>query len=132
MNLKITKEAVEWFFNRNFGEHTPFADMSKARKICDMRLQGHTYPQISVEVGLSADRTRFYVAKVNRAYERMLKHEEYKMRQTEQDKLKDIYRMIEIEYQNANQCEHIRKPLAYALHEVWRRVDRKEKERNVN
>jgi hypothetical protein len=96
-----------------------------------MRLGGCTYPQIADGVGLSVDRARVYVVKVQCAYERMLKCEEYQKRQqNNSDKLKDIFKLIEIEYDHAQKCGYIRKPLAYALHEVWRKVDRKEKERD--
>nr|DAU71497.1 MAG TPA: 4Fe-4S binding domain protein [Caudoviricetes sp.] len=35
--------------------------------------------------------------------------------------------MLETEYKKAVTLDHVRKPLAYSLHEVWKIVDRKEK-----
>ena len=133
MKLNLTKEAVEWFFSRDCSEYSPFSDMDKARKICDMRLKGKTYVEISEEIDLVPDRARYYVAKVQRTYECMLRQEEYtKRKKNNQNELQNAFRLIEIEYDNAKRCKHIKKPLAHAIYEVWRRVDTREKERNVN
>ena len=133
MKLNLTKEAVEWFFSRDCPEYSPFSDMRKARKICDMRLQGTMYPLIAKEVGISTDRVRRYVVGVQTAYERMLKHEEVEKRKKEnKSDFQNIFKLLEIEYDKAKKCKHIKKPLAYAIYEVWRRVDGREKERNVN
>lgn len=133
MKLNLTKEAVEWFFSRDCSEYSPFSDMDKARKICDMRLQGTIYPLIAKEVGLSVDRVRCYVARVQHSYERMLKHEEFEKRKKEsKDDLQNVFKLIEIHYDEAKKCNCIQKPLAYAIYEVWRKVDRREKARNVN
>lgn len=129
MTLILTKEAVEWFFNREL-DYAPFGDMEKAKKICELRLQGEKYVVIGKKVGLTPDRARYYVSRVQTAYECMLKHENYKTRvQKKARSLQDIYKLIEIEYDKAMRCEQVRKPLAYALYEVWRRVDKREKER---
>jgi predicted transcriptional regulator len=107
--------------------------MRKARKICDMRLQGKTFRVIAEEVGLSTDRVRQYVSRVQRKYDSKLKREEFEERKKEnKNELNNVFKLIEIEYDNAKRCKHIKKPLAYAIYEVWQRVDRKEKERNVN
>lgn len=131
MRLKITQEAIDWFFGRDFGEYTPFADMDKARKICDMRLNGKQYRDIGAAVGLSPDRVRCYVARVQNTYERMLKREEFERRRKEKGiySLQDISKMVEMEFEKAKRCNHIQKPMAYALHQVWKRVDGKEKPR---
>jgi hypothetical protein len=131
MKLILTKEAVEWFFGRKL-DYSPFGDMEKVKKICELRLQGDKYVAIGRKVGLTPDRTRHYVSRVQTAYECMLKHEDYKIRvQKNAQSLQDIYKLIEIEYDKAKQCEYIRKPLAYALHEVWRRVDKREEIRKI-
>lgn len=133
MNLNLTKEAVKWFFGKEYGAFTPFADMDKARKICEMRLKGKTYVEISEEIKLVPDRARYYVAKVQRTYECMIRQEEFeKRKKNNQNELQNAFKLIEIEYDKAKKCKHIRKPLAYAIYEVWRRVDGREKERNVN
>lgn len=131
MNFTLTQEAVDWFFNREFGEYTPFADMVKARKICDMRLQGFSYIDIAREVGLSNDRARRYAVSVQNAYKRMLRNEEYQKYRKEKGlcSMKDINQMIEIEYKKAIKDRHIQKPMAYALYQVWKRFDEREKPR---
>lgn len=67
MNLRLTGEAVKWFFNR---EHCPYEDVAKARLICDMRMNGSTYREIGNRVGLCKDRVRQYVYRVQRTYDR--------------------------------------------------------------
>lgn len=64
--LKITQEEIDWFFNR---QECCFADKEKARRICEMRLQGLTYKEIGEKVNLSWDRARMYVKRVHQAYE---------------------------------------------------------------
>lgn len=73
MNLILTPEAVEWFFNREYGDYSPFADMEKALKICNMRLEGETLQSIGTRVGLCKDRVRQYIYRVQRTYERTRK-----------------------------------------------------------
>ena len=70
MNLILTQEAVEWFFSRAY---CPFEDIDKARLICDMRLNGETLRSIGNKVGLSKDRVRQYIHKVQRTYDRVRK-----------------------------------------------------------
>lgn len=40
--------------------------------------------------------------------------------------LEKVIKMLEEEYEFAKKQEWIKKPLAYALYEVWKRVDAKE------
>lgn len=130
MKITITAEAVDWFFSR---DECSFADKDKALKICKLRLQGVTYPEIAKEVNLSIGAVRRYTAYVQNSYERMLKREEVATKQKKsRDALKDVYELIAIEYVKAKEQTYIKKPLAYALHKVWARVDkRKQERRNV-
>ncbi len=128
MKLKITAEAIAWFFNR---DECSFADKDKAFQICNLRLRGATYPDISKEVGLSVGAVRRYVTYVQESYERMLKREETTKKQKKaSDSLQDIYKLLAIEYAKAKDLTYIKKPLAYALHQVWKRVDKREQERS--
>jgi DNA-directed RNA polymerase sigma subunit (sigma70/sigma32) len=72
MNLILTNEAVEWFFSRPY---CPFEDVDKARLICDMRLNGVTLRDIGNQVGLSKDRVRQYIYRVQKTYEKIKKKE---------------------------------------------------------
>lgn len=127
MKITITAEAVDWFFNR---DECSFADKDKALKICNLRLQGITYPEIAKEVNLSIGAVRRYVAYVQNSYIHMLKREvEIKKQKKAKDSLQDVCQLIAIEYAKAQDLTYIRKPLAYALHQVWQRVDKMEKER---
>ena len=122
--MKITAEAIDWFFNR---DECSFADKYKAHKICNMRLQGATYPAIAKEVNLSIGAVRRYTAYVQNSYNHMLKGEEVSKKQKkENDPLQDVYQLIAIEYAKAKEQKYIKKPLAYALHKVWQRVDKRE------
>lgn len=42
--------------------------------------------------------------------------------------LNNIMRMLRTEYAHAQCCSFVRKPMSYALYQVWKYVDRKEKE----
>ena len=122
--MKITAEAIDWFFNR---DECSFADKDKAFQICNLRLQGATYPDISKEVGLSIGACRRYIAYVQNSYNHMLKGEEVSKKQKkENDPLQDVYQLIAIEYAKVKDQKYIKKPLAYALHKVWQRVDKRE------
>ena len=67
MKLILTPEAVEWFFSR---EYIPFRDVEKAKLICELRLNGETLQSIGKRVGLSVDRVRQYIYKVQHTYDR--------------------------------------------------------------
>lgn len=44
--------------------------------------------------------------------------------------LNKVIEALRKEYENARKQRHIRKPLSYALYQVWHKQEREEKERN--
>lgn len=40
-----------------------------------------------------------------------------------------VIRILKTEYAHAESASFVRKPMSYALHQVWKYIDRKEKER---
>lgn len=65
MKLELTREAVDWFFARDY---ICFADVEKAKLICKLRLEGETYEHIGSLVGLTKSRVREYVCTIMRRY----------------------------------------------------------------
>ena len=39
-------------------------------------------------------------------------------------------RILRMEYKKALELKHVKKPISYALHQTWKKFDKKEKERN--
>lgn len=66
MKANLTPEMVEWFFNQ---EHIPFRDVEKAKRICELRLNGETLQSIGDMLGLTKARICSYVYKVYSDYE---------------------------------------------------------------
>ena len=128
MRLKLTREAVDWVFSQ---PKCPFKNKGLVKQVCELRLFGMTYKAIAEEVGLSIDRTRQYAARTQVRYEKMITQEKYREQKKQEDKvtLENIHRMIDIEFYKAQKSEIVKKPLAYALHKIWQRVDGRENPR---
>lgn len=47
-------------------------------------------------------------------------------------KIEKAIRLLESEYERALKLEYIRNPLAYALYQVWKKVDGEKKNDEVN
>lgn len=46
--------------------------------------------------------------------------------------LEQAIRMLETEYERAKNLSYVRKPLAWALYQVWKKIDAKEVQRDGN
>lgn len=45
--------------------------------------------------------------------------------------LEKVMKMLEDEYERAKKMDFVKRPLAYALYQVWKKVDRAKEERHV-
>ncbi len=45
--------------------------------------------------------------------------------------LEKVMKMLEVEYERAKKMDFVKRPLAYALYQVWKKVDSAKEERHV-
>ena len=64
----LTQDTIDWFFNKNKFHY--FKDPNRAKKMCEMRLQGATYKKIAEAVHTDSSYARETVLKVIRLYNR--------------------------------------------------------------
>lgn len=68
--FELTQDAVTWFFGRSV---CCFSNKNRAKRVCELRLQGHTYKDIGEMLGISSTMARRYAMKVKQAYDRYMR-----------------------------------------------------------
>lgn len=90
----LTKEAVDWFFK--YSDTTNLRMPERAKKICEMRLEGKTYKEIGENLNVSQTYASHSVQKIMKDYERHLKgYYEYKRDFTDKE-----LQYIKVKYAN--------------------------------
>lgn len=58
---ELTREIVDWFFSLK--NNTMFKDLDRARKICEMRLNGSSFKEIGAALGIYPSYANEYCVK---------------------------------------------------------------------